>query len=414
MTALVVGSAVLALGLVLGLRPTNDQISGSGNVAFEQIKLWWRALCASPYCCGLSVLLSWQIVPLLSLLHHSITLHPHYFIMFMPGPFILVGIFVTKATVWLRERGRWGILGCRTLLGMMTVILIAQTIGGAVSVVDLTEGNFINSTHTLSSGYYNDLDSLQHTLSDADQIAQTHQLKHIYIGADDFTIDAFRYLSTQMHTPTTVFSDSCTLLPNLANGPVVLLVGARSSFIETLLSRFVTVSLIVTPARLGGPPFRIYILSSVRQPVTVEDTFAPDLQLVGVQSFTFQDRPFLLTRWRFLLSRPSADDTLYSYNMIPMPDAATVMSLNQNRGGYTMYRAARKLATVKCALTSVQAGDQLFVSFQLPSEQRAPLNFRVQTSTIKDDDITVGFSSFRLAFETFLPVHSSQRTLLSK
>lgn len=79
-----------------------------------------------------------------------------------------------------------------------------------------------------------------------------------------------------------------------------------------------------------------------------------------------------------------------------------------------MYRAARKLATVKCALTSVQAGDQLFVSFQLPSEQRAPLNFRVQTSTIKDDDITVGFSSFRLAFETFLPVHSSQRTLLSK
>jgi len=297
---------------------------------------------------------------------------------------------------------------------MMTVILIAQTIGGAVSVVDLTEGNFIDSTHTLSSGYYNDLDSLQHTLSDADQIAQTHQLKHIYIGADNSTIDAFRYLSTQMHTPTTVFSDSCTLLPNLANGPVVLLVGARSSFIETLLSRFVTVSLIVTPARLGGPPFRIYILSSVRQPVTVEDTFAPDLQLVGVQSFTFQDRPVLLTRLRFLLSQPSADGTLYSYNMVPAPDAATVMSLNQNRGGHTRYRAARKLATVKCTLTSVQAGDQLFVSFQLPSEQRAPLNFRVQTSTIKDDDNTVGFSSFRLAFETFLPVHSSQRTLLSK
>ena len=143
MTALVVGSAVLALGLVLGLRPTNDQVSsGSGNVAFEQIKLWWRALCASPYCCGLSVLLSWQIVPLLSLLHHSITLHPHYFI-YVHGPALDSSrIFVTKATVWLRERGRWGILGCRTLLGMMTVILIAQTIGGAVSVVDRQRGNF--------------------------------------------------------------------------------------------------------------------------------------------------------------------------------------------------------------------------------------------------------------------------------
>ncbi len=413
MTALVVGSAVLALGLVLGLRPTTDQVSVSGNVAFEQLKLWWRALCASPYCCGLSVLLSWQIVPLLSLLHHSIILHPHYFIMFMPGPFILVGIFVTEAIVWLRERGRWGILGYRTLLGIMAVIVIAQTIGAAVSVVDLTEGNFIDSTHTLSSGYYNDLDSLQHTLSEADRIAKIRHLKHIYIGADTATIDAFRYLSTQMHTPTTVFSDSCTLLPNLVDGPVVLLVGARSSFIETLLSRFVTVSLIAAPARLGGPPFRIYILSSVKQPVTVEDTFAPDLQLVGAQSFAFQDRPFLLTRWRFLLSQPSADGTLYSYNMVPAPDAATVMSLNQNRGGHTRYRAARKLATVKCALTSVQAGDQLFVSFQLPSEQQASLNLRVQASTIKDDDITVGFPSFRLAFETFLPVRSSQRILLS-
>jgi hypothetical protein len=216
-----------------------------------------------------------------------------------------------------------------------------------------------------------------------------------------------------MHTPTTVFSDSCPLLPNLANGPVVLLVGARSSFIETLLPRFATASLVAAPARLGGPPFRIYILSSVRQPATVEDTFAPDLQLLDTQSFTFQDRPFLLTRWRFLLSRPSADGTLYSYNMIYAPDAASAMSLNQNRGGHTRYRAMGKPATVKCALTSVQAGDQLFVSFQLPSEQQASLNLRVQTSTIKDDDITVGFSSFRLAFETFRPVHTTQQTLSS-
>jgi hypothetical protein len=295
---------------------------------------------------------------------------------------------------------------------MMAVIVIAQAIGAAVSVVDLTEGNFIDATHTLSSGYYNDLDSLQHALSETDHIAKMRHLKHIYIGADKFTIDAFLYLSSQMHTPTTVFSDSCTLMPNLVDGPVVLLVGARSSFIETLLPHFVTASLVATSARLGGPPFRIYILSSVRQPVTMEDTFAPDLQLVGTQPFTFQNRPFLLTRWRFLLSRPSADDTLYSYDMALAPDAATVMSLNQNRGGHTRYRAATKLATVKCTLTSVQAGDQLLVSFQLPSERQASLNLRVQTSIIKGDDITVGFSSFRLAFETFRPVHSSRRTLL--
>jgi 4-amino-4-deoxy-L-arabinose transferase-like glycosyltransferase len=413
MTALVMGSAVSALGLILALRPTSDQVGGSGNVAFEQIKLWWRALCASPYCCGLSVLLAWQIVPLLSLLHHSIVLHPHYFIMFMPGPFILVGIFVTEAIVWLRKHGRWGIRGCRMLLGMMTVIVVAQLIGAAVSVVDLTNGNFIDSSHVLSGTYYNDLNSLQRALSETDQIAQGRHLKHAYIDADSATIDAFRYLSTQMRTMTTVFSDSCALLPNLADGPVVLLVSARSRFIETLWPRFVTASLVATPARLGGPPFHIYILSSVRQPVTVEDTLAPNLQLVDAQSFTFHHRPFLLTRWRFLVSQPSAGDTLYSYNIAPVLSAANVMSLSQNSGGHTRYHAARKIATVKCALTSVQAGDQLFVSFQLPSKRQASLDLRVQTSIIKDDDMVVSFPSFRFAFETFRPVHTTQQTLLS-
>ena len=53
------------------------------------------------------------------------------------------------------------------------------------------------------------------------------------------------------------------LIANLAHGPVVLLVGAHSDLTETLLPRFMTASLVATPARLGGPPFRIYVLSSV-------------------------------------------------------------------------------------------------------------------------------------------------------
>ena len=91
----------------------------------------------------------------------------------------------------------------------MTIIVIAQTIGATVSVIDLTEGNFIYFAHTLASLYYNDLNLLQHALSETDQIAQGRHLNHVYIDADGATIDAFRYLSAQMHTPTTVFSDSC-------------------------------------------------------------------------------------------------------------------------------------------------------------------------------------------------------------
>jgi 4-amino-4-deoxy-L-arabinose transferase-like glycosyltransferase len=414
-TALVIGSAILALGLILALRSTPDQVGESRNVVFRRVRSWWSSLCASPYRCGLSILLSWQIVPLLALIRHAITLYPHYFIMFMPGPFILAGFFVAEAIAWLRRHGGWGMIGRGMLLGLMTIIVIAQTVGAAVSVFDLTNGNFVDSTSTLTSFYYNDLNSLKHALSETDQIAQARHLNHVYIDADTATIDAFHYLSAQMNTPTTVFSDSCALLPNLAHGPVVLLVGPRSDLTETLLPHFTTASLVATSARLSGPPFRIYVLSSVRQSLTVQDTLAPDLQLLSTQSFSFHQVPLLLTRWRFLLSHPSANDTLYSYDMVPMPDMASVATLRQNsRGrGDALRRAINRTKTVKCALTSVQAGDQLLVSFQLPARHQAPLNLKVQATTMKGDDMTLGLPFFPLAFETFRPLYSTRQTLVS-
>ena len=96
MTALVVVSTFLALGLVLGLQSAPDQVCESHNIAFRRVKLWWSGLCASPYRCGLSILLMLEIVPLLALIHHSIILYPHYFIMFMPGPFILVAFLLPR------------------------------------------------------------------------------------------------------------------------------------------------------------------------------------------------------------------------------------------------------------------------------------------------------------------------------
>jgi 4-amino-4-deoxy-L-arabinose transferase-like glycosyltransferase len=411
-TALVIGGAVLALGRVFGL-PSTDRKYEPANETFTRVRSWWSDFCASPYRCGLSILLSWQVVPLLALMRHSIALYPHYFIMFMPGPFILVGFFVAEVIVWLRQTDRWSIVGRSILFSLMSVMVIAQTIGATVSVADLTNGKFIDATHTLSSLYYNDLNSLQHALAETDQIAQARHIHHVYIDADNATIDAFHYLSGQMHTPTTVFSDSCVVLPNLAHGPVTLLVGAHSDLTESLLPDFVTASLVATPARLGGPPFRIYILSSVKQAITVQDILAPDMQFLGSRSFLFQNTPLLLTRWRFLLSHPSADDTLYSYNMISIANIANVASLRQNNGMYIIRRAKNKLRTVKCALTSVQAGDQLLVSVQPPAGQQAPFNLRVQVSTMKTNDITLGIPSFPLAFETFRPLHNTQQTLVS-
>lgn len=413
-TVLVVISALLALGLAFGLRATPSQVSESGSIVFEKVRLWWSDFCASPYRCGLSILLSWQIVPLLALLRHSIKLYPHYFIMFMPGPFIFAGLFIAEAIAWLRRRGRWAVIGRGVLWGGITIIVTAQTVGAAVSVVDLTNGNFVDSNRTLAGLYYNDLNSLQQALSETDQIAQKYHLNHVYIDADEATMDAFRYLSAQLRTPTTIFSDSCPLLPSLAHGPVVLLVGPHSDLTETLLPRFVTASLVATPARLGGPPFHIYLLSSVRQPLTVQDTLASNLQLVGTQSFSFHHTPFILTRWYFLHSQPAVDENLYSYNMIPLPHITSVASLyNRANSNNKDHHAINQVKTVRCALTSVQAGDQLLVSFRLPSGYQMPLNLKIQASTIRGGDMTFGLSSFTLAFETFRPLHTNQQTLLS-
>ncbi len=413
-TVLVIISALLALGLVFGQRATPSQLSKSHRLIVRKVKRWWSDFSASPYRCGLCILLSWQILPLLALLRHSIKLYPHYFIMFMPGPFILAGFFMAEAIAWFQRCDRWAIIGRSFLWSAITIIVIAQTVGATVSVLDLTSGNFVDSNQMLAGFYYNDLHSLQQVLSETDHIAQKQHLNHVYIDADEATIDAFRYLSAQMRTPTTVFSDSCPLLPSLAHGPVALLVGPHSDLTETLLPRFVTASLVATPAHLGGPPFHVYLLSSVSQPLTVQDTLASNLQLVGTQSLTFHRTPFLLTHWRFLHSQPSNDENMYSYNMIPVQHMASVASLYQRDRSNKTHRPSNQIKTVKCSLTSVQAGDQLLVSFRLPSGYQTPLNLKVQASTIKTGDITFGFASFTLTFETFRPLYSTQQTLLSE
>ncbi len=414
MTVLVIGGTLWAIRRVGGQRSMPDQMSEVRKEVVARVRRWWSGLCASPYRCGLSILLSWQIVPLLALLRHSIALYPHYFIMFMPGPFMLAGIFVAEVMMWLRQQRGWAMVGHNALLSLIAMVVIFQTAGAAASVIDLTHGKFVDSNPTLVSLYYNDLNSLQHALSETDQVAQVRQVHHVYIDADEATMDAFRYLATQMHTPTTVFSDACALLPNLAHGPVVLLVGPYSHMMQTLLPRFVRASLVATAEHLGGPPFRVYVLSPVEQSLTVQDTLAPNLQLLSSQSFVLQHAPLLLMRWRFLLSQPPADDALYSYDMIPLSNTTSIVPAHRNKKEQTVRRVTNRVQTVRCALTSVQAGDQLFVSFRLPAGHQVPFKLKVQTSTMRRDEITVRLAgSFQLAFETFRPLHSTQQTLVS-
>ncbi len=177
--------------------------TGSSDEERASIRLWWRNLRADRNRCGLIVLLVWQVVPLLILSRHAIDLHAQYFFMFLPGPFMFVGIFFACMNRWLRRQQNW-LRHTRPALYVFVFLLVAaQTLGSTAWMLDATQGNISNDAFT---PYHNDLLSLKQALNDADALAQAHHLNHVYISRDETTQTALGYLSEQMHTPTTIMS----------------------------------------------------------------------------------------------------------------------------------------------------------------------------------------------------------------
>ena len=260
---------------------------------------WWTSLRASPYRCGLLVLLAWQIVPLLILSRHAIDLHAQYFFMFMPGPFILIGLFLAKAVEWFQASGRqWNILRYGTYV-IISLVIIAQLVGSTATVIDTSSGNFDDRSFQPYT-YHNDLRSLQYALNEADQLAQQRHLNRVYITTDFATQTALRYLSKQMRTPTTLFDASkCLVLPNPAEGPAVFLVGPYDELTNALLNQFAMATLIDQPVRPAGSPFWLYIVTPTTGLSSSRNLFTANLQLLDTQAqhLSFNGSSWLVSRW---------------------------------------------------------------------------------------------------------------------
>lgn len=390
MGAVVICSAVMAL--VLALRTNKDRRASekqrAGLVAVWQFIVgWWTELRASPYRCAYLVLLSWQLVPLSYLLRHSITLHSHYFIMLMPGPFLLLAIFITKGIDWAAFRAGWGNILRLCLYGLTIGLIGAQCIGGLALVLDTTRGNF-NADYNR----FNDLQSLQQALGDADQLAQRRHLRHVYISTDDIRRSAFYYLSEQMHTPTTVFDDSCAVLPNLTAGPVVLLTGPDDNLAATMTERFARATLVDRPTRLGGDAFRLYVVDTPLQQ-TARETLAPDVQFLGTtNSLAFKDKSWLITHWQLLHAKLPSSGTTYTYSFTASQSSQTSNS--------------------QCTLTAVQPGDQLLVPLVLPKTSAESMNVQVQSFSTRPDTLAVHPGNlFVLNFDTYNRINTPRTTL---
>jgi 4-amino-4-deoxy-L-arabinose transferase-like glycosyltransferase len=360
------------------------------------LRRYWLLLRASSYRCGLIVLLSWQIVPIIILLHHSLLLYLHYFIFLMPGPCILVGIFLAKAAEWLRKdeatpRNLLPLVGARFIAptvrpslhvlhygiyALTILIIVAQFISSTVGILDIDHGNYSDGYgHRYSIGDgsmatygYNDLRSLRNALTEADQLAQQHHLNRVYVSAAGSAhMEAqFRFLSTQMHTPITVFNSNCITLPSTAEGPAVMLMEPYNNSAPAIVKQFATATLIDKPRRSGGAPFWLYIVTP--KPVqavpyaTLSINNGYDLQLdTSSQISSFNGTPWIITHWTLLHSVLPSDDITYTYSI--------TMTHFLNRSHYAN-------TTNQCTFTAMRAGDQLLIPFNqyslfMPSENAA-------------------------------------------
>jgi 4-amino-4-deoxy-L-arabinose transferase-like glycosyltransferase len=345
---------------VLLLRPSAQ--AQSLPSASSPLPHWLRTFRADSYRCGLLVLLVWQLVPLAVLSRHSVDLHAQYFFMLMPGPFILIGLFLSKLPALFNvipTQARVGQAHTPTNVGVMPnplmlvvalvvlIVIAAQFVGSTAAVIDASSGRFDDRSFQ-PYPYHNDLQSLQHALSEADQLAQSHHFNRVYVTTDTATQTALRYLAEQMQTPTTLFDATrCLVLPNLADGPAVLLVGPYDTLTHALLSQFAQATLVDKPARLGGNPFSLYIVNPPAvQPGSAQHAFAHHLQFIGTNAsvVTSQNASWLVTRWSLLQAEPAALRTTYSYQF------KVTTAPNQN-------------TTSVCTLTTMRPGDLLLAAF---------------------------------------------------
>ena len=393
LTRLVLLLLLLASLATMGILVVQPQHSGGQNTTengttkkpgsrlFTHLSNWWNGLRADPFRCALIILLAWQVVPLVVLSRHTATMHLHYLLMLLPGPFILIGFFISRLLLWLLQWKPTRIVqGLR--YGMYTLtsfVLILQLVGSTASLIDIMHGI---DNHIFG---YNDLGSLQSALHEADQVAQQHHLSRVYITVStsgyDSTSTSLPFLAQQMHTPSTLFdAASCLILPTPGEGPAVLLVKSSNNMALTLLSRFATTTLIDRPPLLGTSPFQLYIVTPRLQPSSTNSGFIGHLRpAMQAQQVTIDNSSFLLMSWTMLNNEQPGSFISYTYILRAKPNVPDTLDIRSD-----------------CLLTSIHAGDQLVTAFRLPKSSRTVPSFEVtaQFLTVAPHTITMGPLNF--------------------
>lgn len=354
---------------------------------FIGTRTWWKNLRADSLACGLLIMLLWQIVPVLVLTRHGPPVHLHYLLVIVPGPFIFIAVFITRAIAWFRTQQPirlWKSVRYGTY-AVVSVVLLVQLIGSSASLVDMTNG--INN-HIFG---YNDIGSLEHAFQEADQVAQEHHISRVYSTLsviDDFDalLAGFPYLASQMHTPSTLFESSrCLVMPAPQGGPAVMLTRSTDVLTPALLKEYANIVLVDEPPVSGSTPFKLYIVTPYPygHALSTQHGFANQLQGIDaqVQQLEGRSQPTLVTRWTLLHAAQPQSRVTYNYRMSVVPNLAGAAPI-----------------TSTCLLTSIRPGDQLIATFPLGPNMASARSFGVSSQYLVNAPEVITLGS--LHFET--------------
>lgn len=357
----------IVFALLLTLVPQHKTRPAQENRTASQpgmcLLAWWKDLYASPFRQGVLLLLCWQMT-LLTLTRHTIDLFPHYVIIFLPGQFILIGLFLSKGVTFF-QRYQPDFAKAMRYGSYLLVILVTgvQLLGSGGALLDNLHGRFNPQWYP----GFNDLGSIQNALTRADQLAQERHIHRIYVPTILTTTNATRLLAEQMKTPVTTFdAQRCTVLPDPAVGPVVFLNDARDGLIDSLLKRYTSATLIAQLPHLANPPFNLYVLTTNATTTPLPHSFTSDLHLLdqkaAVLPVPYTSQQMLVTRWRISKSAIPAPFTTYNFNFKVQSSA----SVQEN---------------FFCGTSALWAGDQMLLYSSPINKGALPTSIRIRAAS---------------------------------
>jgi hypothetical protein len=311
---------------------------------YKEVSNRWNRFRFNPERVSCLLLLVWQIIPLANLLHHSVDLHMQYLLLFLPGPFILIGLALEEF-IYLIKRFQTNMTVVAQIgIGLLsTLLVISQFVSSTAFLLKMSEGHF-NDRTVQNLAYVNDLNSIWNAVHQADQLAQREHISRIYMSMDTNIQPSMSYLGELLHTPTTVFGyDDCLVLPSAEIGPTVYLIGPYADGIDMMLHRFASVKLVAQLPRLGGRPFKLYI-ATPQIPRTLLDQ--------KLHALTRQPGNSEILSQSIQRDAPIAPRTFYNYQM----------SITPTKGA--------KPVKTTCAATALHKNDQLLATFQLPKNEK--------------------------------------------